>query len=211
MGIVLLDKSPLMHSIQVTIKYALDRFFSSLLLIILSPVFLIISLIIKADGGPVFFSQQRLGLHGICFKIYKFRSMIVNADDFLDDKGLPTRARITKVGAFLRKTSLDELPQLINVFLGNMSIVGPRPALPENLHEYTDEQKQRLLMKPGVTGLAQVNGRNSLKWSERIQYDVQYVKHFSLWLDIKIVLKTIWVVCTSKGMAEDRNPSDFMF
>lgn len=198
------------HRNQIAVKYAQDRVFALLLILILSPVWLAIMLAIKLDdGGPVFFTQDRLGKDGTIFKIYKFRTMIVNADQFLDEQGRVTgKNRITRVGKFLRALSLDELPQLINIFKGEMSVIGPRPVLPSHYPRYTDYQKRRLLMKPGVTGLAQVNGRNTLKWSQRIEYDVWYIEHYSLWLDIKILLKTIKVVLSREGIVMDRNPHE---
>ncbi len=198
------------HHNQIAIKYILDRVFALFLILILSPLWLAIMLAIKLDdGGPVFFTQDRLGKDGSIFKIYKFRTMIVNADQFLDEQGRVTKKnRITRVGKFLRALSLDELPQLINIFKGEMSVIGPRPVLPTHYPRYTDYQKQRLLMKPGVTGLAQINGRNTLKWSQRIEYDVWYIEHYSLWLDMKILLKTIKVVLLREGIVMDRNPHE---
>lgn len=178
-----------------------------LLLIVLSPILLAIALAIKLeDGGPVLFSQERLGLHARPFKVHKFRSMIVDADRFLDEQGRVTRTRLTRVGKFLRFASLDELPQLINILKGEMSIIGPRPVLPFHLPRYTEEQKKRFAMRPGVTGLAQVNGRNQLLWSRRLELDVKYVETYSLLLDLKIFLKTIKVVLFREGVATDRNP-----
>ena len=195
---------------QIAIKYALDRVFALSLIILLSPLWGAIMLAIKLDDrGPVFFTQDRLSKDESIFKIYKFRTMIVDADRFLDEKGhVTSQNRITRVGKFLRALSLDELPQLINIFKGEMSIIGPRPVLPSHLPRYTQEQRRRLLMKPGVTGLAQVNGRNTLKWSQRIEYDIWYVEHYSLWLDLKILLKTIKVVLLREGIVMDRNPHE---
>ncbi len=198
------------HYNQMVIKYAVDKVFALLLLLILSPLWLAIMLAIKLDdGGPVFFTQSRLGKGGKIFKIYKFRTMIVGADQFLDEHGrVVGKNRITRVGKFLRSLSLDELPQLINILKGEMSIIGPRPALPAHYPRYTDHQKRRLLMKPGVTGLAQINGRNTLKWSQRIKYDVWYIEHYSLWLDLKILLRTIKVILLREGVVLDRNPHE---
>ncbi len=194
-------------NIQISLKYTLERVVALILFLLCLPVFLVIALLIKKDGGPVLFSQQRLGLEGHTFKILKFRSMVVGADRFLNNKGESTVNRITPIGHFLRKTSLDELPQLVNIVKGDMAIIGPRPTLVEHFQYYTDTQKKRFQMKPGVTGLAQVNGRNTLKWSRRLAYDFEYVDKYSLWLDFKIAFKTVKVVLTGDGMVMDRNAS----
>jgi lipopolysaccharide/colanic/teichoic acid biosynthesis glycosyltransferase len=198
------------HPKQIKIKYALDRLVALFLVIILSPLWIAIMIAIKLDdGGAIFFTQERLGKNANLFRIYKFRTMVEDADRFLDEQGRVTsEKRITRVGKFLRALSLDELPQLINILKGEMSIIGPRPVLPSHLPRYTPEQKRRLLMKPGVTGLAQVNGRNTLKWSQRIAYDVWYIDHYSLWLDVKILVKTIKVVLLREGIVLDRNPDE---
>ena len=153
-------------------------------------------LIIKIDSpGPAIFKQERLGLNGKVFNIYKFRSMCQDAEKkgtgVYSLKGDP---RVTKVGRFIRATSIDELPQLINILKGEMSFIGPRPTLtyhPWKLEEYTDEQMKRFKVRPGVTGLAQINGRKDIPWDERIIYDVNYVENLSFMLDLKILLKTI--------------------
>lgn len=153
-------------------------------------------LIIKIDSpGPAIFKQERLGLNGKVFNIYKFRSMCQGAEKkgtgVYSLKGDP---RVTKVGRFIRATSIDELPQLINILKGEMSFIGPRPTLtyhPWKLEEYTDEQIKRFKVRPGVTGLAQINGRKDIPWDERIIYDVNYVENLSFMLDLKILLKTI--------------------
>lgn len=192
-------------NIQILFKYTIEKIIALTIFIICLPFLLIIAILIKKDGGPVLFTQQRLGLSGRIFKILKFRSMVVDADRFLNDKGESTANRITPVGHILRKTSLDELPQLINIIKGEMTIIGPRPTLTEHFQYYSDVQKKRFQMKPGITGLAQVNGRNTLKWSERLAYDVEYVDKYSLWLDFKIAVKTVKVVLTGDGMVMDRN------
>ena len=178
------------------IKRGLDIIFSLLLLIIGGIYLLIVGLIIKIDSpGPAIFKQERLGLNGKVFNIYKFRSMCQGAEKkgtgVYSLKGDP---RVTKVGRFIRATSIDELPQLINILKGEMSFIGPRPTLtyhPWKLEEYTDEQMKRFKVRPGVTGLAQVNGRKDIPWDERIIYDVNYVENLSFMLDLKILLKTI--------------------
>lgn len=178
------------------IKRILDVIFATVMLVFLSPLMLLVGLIIKLESkGPALFKQDRRGLNGNPFKIYKFRSMTVGAEkqgtgvySFKDDP------RVTKVGKFIRKTSIDELPQLINILKGEMSFIGPRPVLtyhPWKLEEYTEEQKKRFNVLPGVTGLAQLNGRKELEWPERIKLDVVYVENVSFSMDIKLLLLTI--------------------
>jgi undecaprenyl phosphate N,N'-diacetylbacillosamine 1-phosphate transferase len=171
-------------------------------LIITSPLWLYVVIKIKAeDRGPVFFIQERVGKDGKLFRMYKFRSMVVGAEK----KGLGVFVstddeRITKIGKFIRKTSIDELPQLINVLKGEMSIVGPRPTLEYQVERYNKEQKRRLLVKPGITGWAQVNGRNNMTWPEKIKLDLWYVDHWSVGLDLKIIGRTIILVIKRKGI-----------
>lgn len=185
-----------MMKLQYLIKRIFDFIASFIGLIVLSPLFLIIAILIKIDSpGPVFFKQVRGGKGNKYFKIYKFRTMCNNAEKMgLGYKTNSNDSRITKVGNILRKTSLDELPQLINIAKGEMSIVGPRPALTVQTDNYNTYERKRLDVKPGVTGYAQVNGRNSLSWDEKIALDIHYVEKFSLFLDIKILFKTIGVV-----------------
>lgn len=193
--------------IQRNIKYLLDRIFALVLSIFLLPIFAFIAVAIKIeDQGPVFFRQKRPGLYGRPFFIWKFRSMVPNADSLLNADRRVEMNRVTKVGKLLRLLSADELPQIINILIGEMSFIGPRPALWEHMSRYTEEQKKRFLMKPGITGLAQVNGRNLLKWSKRIEYDLQYIEHYSLWLDLNILFRTIKVVLLREGIVLDRNP-----
>lgn len=189
------------------IKELLDRIFSLILIILLAPLFIILILCTKLDSkGPVFFLQERVGKGGRIFRILKFRTMIPNAIQI--GSGVYTEdndPRITRIGRFLRRTSLDELPQLINILKGDMSFIGPRPTLEYQVKEYDDFQKKRLLMKPGVTGLAQINGRNSISWPERIRYDVTYIESWSLFLDLKIFLKTFLVVFKQEGLYGERD------
>lgn len=181
------------------LKRIMDFVFSLLLLIIISPLLIMVALAIRVESkGSILFKQNRLGLNGKTFKIYKFRSMVENAEKIgtgvYSFKG---DSRVTKVGSFIRKTSLDELPQLLNILKGEMSIIGPRPTLeyhPWPLNEYTKEQKKRFNLRPGVTGLAQVNGRKEVPWPERIILDVKYINNVSLLMDLKIFLKTIFKV-----------------
>lgn len=183
-----------MISYYVIIKRIIDLVFSLILIILLSPLFLVVSLAIKLDSsGPVFFKQTRTGLNGEDFTLLKFRSMVAD-NDVYDFK---TGDRITKVGNFIRKTSLDELPQLINIIRGDMSFVGPRPWLPILNDYYTENQKRRFLVRPGITGLAQVSGRKDLNILDRIELDIKYVNEVSFITDIKIIIKTIMVVFDS--------------
>lgn len=201
-------KIGLMRKFQLFIKRAFDIVVSLTLIIVFTviPVFIIVPILIKATSkGPVVFKQDRVGKDGKVFKIYKFRTMRI-PEDSLDENGeqLPPKKRITKVGKFLRKTSLDELMQLFNVLGGSMSIIGPRPTLPYQVERYNDEQKRRHEMRPGVTGWAQVNGRNDLSWTEKIVYDVEYIDKFSLLMDIKILFKTVGVVFRRDGIEFNR-------
>lgn len=184
------------------VKAVFDRLFALVGLIILLPLFAIIALLIRLDSpGPVFFRQLRAGKDGRLFHIYKFRTMVVGAEKI--GLGVQTRAddpRITRVGRILRKLSLDELPQLINILKGEMSFVGPRPTLPYQVLRYNPRQKGRLLVPPGVTGWAQIHGRKTLTWPERIEYDVWYVEHWSLWLDLIILLRTLPAILTARGV-----------
>jgi len=182
------------------IKRVIDIFVSILILFIISPLFLLISLLIFVTmGRPIFFKQMRPGKNENLFKLYKFRTMTNKRR--LDGKLLPDSSRITVIGSFLRKTSIDELPELFNVVKGDMSLVGPRPLLVEYLPYYTDKEKIRHTVRPGITGLAQVHGRNLLGWQERLEKDIEYVEKMNFFLDIEIILKTILIVFQRKGAA----------
>jgi lipopolysaccharide/colanic/teichoic acid biosynthesis glycosyltransferase len=176
-----------------TLKALFDGFFALLLLILLAPAFAIVAALIKIDSkGPVFFLQERVGKDGKVFRIHKFRTMVVNAINMGHGVSVAENdPRITRVGKFLRDWSIDELPQLIDVFTGRMSFVGPRPTLQYQVDQYTAEQRQRLKMRPGITGLAQVSGRKGIPWAKRIEFDVWYVNHWSPWLDFRILLRTV--------------------
>lgn len=186
-----------MKTINLFIKRLVDFLGSLIGLIIISPFLVFVAIAIKLTSkGPVFFKQERLGKDGSTFKIIKFRTMVMNAEKIGTGLFLKTDEddRITRVGKVLRATSLDELPQLLNVLSGNMSLVGPRPPVPHHPYkykDYTDFQRKRFKMKPGMTGLTQITVRNSVAWDERIPIDVEYVESFNLWLDIKILFKTI--------------------
>lgn len=200
-----------MRKFQLFIKRAFDLTVSIILLIflIVIPVMIVIPILIRLTSkGPAVFTQERVGKDGKIFKIYKFRTMLIPEESFASDgRQLEPKERITKVGRFLRKTSLDELMQIFNVINGTMSFVGPRPSLPYQVQNYTERQKDRFLMRPGVTGWAQVNGRNDLTWSEKIEYDIEYIEKFSLWFDIRIFFKTVSVVLKQDGIAFTKEDS----
>lgn len=198
-----------MRKFQLFLKRLVDIVASLIGIILLTviPVLIIVPIWIKLDSkGPAVFTQDRTGKGGKTFKIYKFRTMRI-PEDSLDENGeqLEPKKRITKAGKFLRKTSIDELMQLFNVLKGDMSIVGPRPTLPYQMERYDERQLHRLDMRPGVTGWAQVNGRNDLTWTEKIEYDLEYVENYSLWFDIKILFKTVGVVFKSEGIEFNKN------
>lgn len=184
-----------MRHLSLLLKRLGDVLFSGIGLIILSPIFLVVSILIKVCmPGPIFFTQERVGKNMKKFYILKFRTMRVDLDaerhyDFSKD-----RDRLTEVGKVLRRLKIDELPQLINVFRGEMSLVGPRPTIMKQVELYSNYQLKRLEMAPGMTGLAQVNGNISLPWEQRIEYDIEYVKSFSILLDLKILTKTLGIV-----------------
>lgn len=187
-------------------KRSFDTIASLLALLLLSPLFLVIAVRIKLeDGGPVIYSQTRLGKNEKPFKMYKFRSMVQNADQIkqqlLDQNEvegamfkMKEDPRVTKTGKWIRKYSLDELPQLVNVLLGDMSLVGPRPPLPSEVAEYTDYDKQRLLVTPGCTGLWQATIRNDSNFDEMVYLDIRYINKMNIWIDFYIILKTVWIM-----------------
>lgn len=171
------------------VKSIVDKMLSLLLIIFFSPVYIMVGLLIYIKiGDPILFRQKRPGLKGKIFGIYKFRTMTNEKDK--DGNLLPDEQRLVGIGKFIRSTSLDELPQLFNVLKGEMSFVGPRPLLIEYLDLYNDEQKRRHDVKPGITGWAQVNGRNAISWEQKFEYDVWYVDNQSFWLDMKILWMT---------------------
>lgn len=177
------------------LKRTVDILVSGLLLILLAPLLMLVTVLIKIeDWGPVFFLQERAGFQGRIFSIYKFRTMYVNPDRNHDREIRDGDSEVTRVGRWLRRFKIDELPQLYNVLRGDVSLVGPRPALPRDTENYTPFQSRRLEIKGGLTGLAQVNGNTFLTWPERIIYDVEYVDTVSLKLDLVIILKTLLVV-----------------
>ena len=181
------------------VKRAIDILIAGLALILSLPIQLVVALLVRLNlGSPVLFKQQRPGRSGRMFKMYKFRTMRDITEDLVSDED-----RITPFGSWLRSTSLDELPELLNVLKGDMSIVGPRPLLPEYLPLYTARQARRHEVRPGVTGLAQVKGRNAMPWAERLAWDVRYVETRSFSLDCRIVLDTFKVVLKREGITEE--------
>lgn len=184
------------------LKRIFDFLVATLAFIVLSPIFLIVMVgLFFANSGKPFFFQLRPGKDGEIFRIVKFKTM----NDRTDREGnlLPDAQRLTEIGKFVRKTSLDEIPQLLNVIKGDMSLVGPRPLLPSYLELYNDFQRRRNEVKPGITGWAQVNGRNSISWEQKFAYDVWYVDHLSFLLDMKILLLTVKKVFISEGINEE--------
>ena len=187
---------------KTTIKPFLDFLAALIGLILMSPIFVIVTLLLAlANEGKPFFFQRRPGKNGQLFSIIKFKTMTDKKDK--NDNLLPDAERLTAVGSFVRKTSLDEIPQLLNVLKGDMSLVGPRPLLPEYLPLYTLEQKKRHDVKPGITGWAQVNGRNALSWSDKFKRDVEYVEQQSFVLDCKILFLTLKKVLVSEGISQN--------
>ena len=191
-------------------KRLFDLLLSLSVLVVISPVLLVIgTLILIKIGKPVIFFQERPGRHGLIFRIYKFRSMTDTRDQ--DGQLLPDYKRITKFGEFLRKYSLDELPELINVLKGNMSLIGPRPLLKEYLPIYNEEQARRHEVLPGITGWAQINGRNAITWEEKFKLDVYYVDNVSFFLDMKIMALTLYKVINKEGINSGINETMPMF
>lgn len=186
-------------------KRASDVIISVLMLIALSPILLIVAILIKIESkGPAIFEQERIGLNGKVFNIYKFRSMCVGAEKMGSGQySFKGDSRVTKIGKIIRTLSIDELPQLVNIIKGDMSLIGPRPVLtyhPWKFNEYSNEQKKRFTVRPGITGLAQINGRKALDWNERIKFDIYYTENLSLLLDIDIFFKTIIkIICASNN------------
>ncbi|PEJ47267.1 sugar transferase [Bacillus wiedmannii] len=194
------------------IKRLMDMFGALCGIVLLLPIFIIVTILIKLEDpkGPVFFKQVRVGKDGREFGMYKFRSMVTDAEERLKDLlqrnevsgamfKMKDDPRVTKIGRFIRKTSIDELPQLLNVLKGDMSLVGPRPPLPREVKEYTSYDKQRLLVTPGCTGLWQVSARNSVGFNEMVKLDLEYIQNRNIIYDMKIIIKTIKVVCSSQN------------
>jgi lipopolysaccharide/colanic/teichoic acid biosynthesis glycosyltransferase len=187
------------------LKRSCDIVGSGLGIVVLSPVILVTMLAVKLSSpGPVFYKQKRLGKDGVPYEIFKLRTMMDKAPDLKNADGsmLTTASdpRVTKVGKFLRRTSLDEIPQLFNALIGNMSLVGPRPDRADQLSLYDPGEERKLLMKPGITGLAMVRGRNSIPWKRRVAIDIEYIENYSLWLDAKIFFTTVPIVLLGRGV-----------
>ncbi|MEK4935483.1 sugar transferase [Bacillus sp. FSL M7-1345] len=200
------------NGLYLFMKRLMDMFGTLCGIFLLSPVFIIVTILIKLEDpkGSVFFKQIRVGKDGKEFGMYKFRSMVTDAEERLKDLlqhnevsgamfKMKDDPRVTKLGKFIRKTSIDELPQLLNVLKGDMSLVGPRPPLPREVNEYTDYDKQRLIVTPGCTGLWQVSARNSVGFNEMVQLDLEYIQNRNIIYDMKIIIKTIKVVCSSQS------------
>lgn len=182
-------------------KRLFDIFIAAHILAIASPVMLVTALLVRIfHGSPVIFGQQRPGYLGRIFRIFKFRTMTDERNP--DGSLLPDAQRLTPLGKFLRASSLDELPELLNILRGEMSLVGPRPLLVQYLKRYSPEQARRHDVLPGMTGWAQVNGRNALEWEDKFRLDVWYVDHWSFWLDIKIIFMTFWKVFKREGISQ---------
>ncbi len=185
---------------SIFLKRLIDIVLAFLFMVFFLPLWLIVGIFIKIESkGSIFYKHNRVGIQGQEFSCFKFRSMYVGSDantlvSDSDDK------RITRIGRFLRKSSLDETPQLINVFFGSMSIVGPRPALPSQVKEFTEKERDKLLVKPGLTGWTQINGRNSIPYKKRMELDCWYAKNWNILLDLKILLKTPFVIFKQEGI-----------
>ena len=184
------------------VKRAIDVVLVLIGMVLLAPLFAVLAWKVRRElGSPVLFTQARPGLNGEAFRLRKFRTMTDERD--ADGRLLPDEERLTRFGRFLRSTSLDEIPEMVNVLRGDMSLVGPRPLLVEYLERYSPTQARRHEVRPGITGWAQINGRNNMTWDDKLALDVWYVDHRSLWLDVRILLKTLWVMVTRQGVSLD--------
>jgi lipopolysaccharide/colanic/teichoic acid biosynthesis glycosyltransferase len=190
------------HGWRLMVKRSIDRMFAAVVLLMLGPVMLFVwVLILTVMGTPALFRQRRPGRNGVPFTVLKFRTMNSAVDRF--SNLLPDADRLTRLGRLLRAASLDELPQLWNVLRGDLSLVGPRPLLMTYLDRYTPEQMRRHEVLPGITGWAQINGRNALSWPEKFELDLWYVDHWSLWLDLQILCRTSWMVAKRAGISQE--------
>jgi exopolysaccharide biosynthesis polyprenyl glycosylphosphotransferase len=204
-------RRPRLRRLRQAVKSAFDRVAAAVLLIILAPVFIAIGLLVRlTTPGPALFTQTRIGRNGRAFRMVKFRSMVVDAESRLEDFAAANEQdgplfkmrrdpRVTRIGRFLRRSSIDELPQLFNVLTGSMSLVGPRPPLPAEVATYGDDVWERFRVKPGITGLWQVSGRSDLSWEESVRLDLHYVHSWSLWLDLVVLCKTARAVLRADG------------
>jgi len=187
---------------QKAVKRIFDLLAAIILCIVLTPLFLVIAILVRSKlGAPVLFKQKRPGKNGVPFTIYKFRTMAECRSK--DGKLVPDEERLTDFGRKLRESSLDELPELFNVVKGDMSLVGPRPLLMDYMEKYNEEQARRHEVRPGITGWAQINGRNAISWEEKLKFDIWYIDHWSLWLDFKILLLTIGKVWRREGISQE--------
>lgn len=192
------------------IKRWLDFILSLIVIIILSPILLIVAILVRIKlGSPVIFKQKRPGLHEKIFTLYKFRTMTDEKDK--DGNLLPDDQRLTKFGKLLRSTSLDELPELFNILKGDMSFIGPRPLLVRDMIFMSNEQRKRHIIRPGLSGLAQVNGRNNINWEDKLSYDLRYIENITLFGDINLVLRTIEIVFKRTDINRDGTDSDIDF
>lgn len=201
----------LKFKLQPCMKRALDVMASLSLALLVSPLLIVVAVLIKLDKGPIFYRQKRVGLNGAVFEMWKFRSMVVDADQVRDELEsenemqngvifkMKRDPRITRVGRVIRKLSIDELPQLINILRGEMSLVGPRPPIPAEVAQYTRSDRRRLAVLPGLTCFWQVNGRSDIPFDRQVELDVKYIESQSLWLDLRLMLKTIPAVLAAKG------------
>lgn len=184
------------------VKRILDFLCSLLMILVLSPVFIVLAILVRVKlGSPVLFKQERPGKNGKIFQMYKFRSMTEERDE--NGELLSDEIRLTSFGKKLRSTSLDELPELLNILKGDMSFIGPRPLLVKYLPLYSERQSHRHDVHPGITGYAQVNGRNAISWEEKFEKDIWYVEHLSFWTDVRILLKTVAVVFRREGISSE--------
>ncbi len=198
-----ISRSPLL-SVDRSLKSIFDRLMAAVLLLLFSPILIVVAIVLRLRmGSPIVFTQARPGKDGQIFTVYKFRTMTSDCD--ANGNLRSDEERLIPLGQFLRKASLDELPQLWNVLIGDMSFVGPRPLLVRYLERYNSEQARRHNVRPGITGWAQVNGRNTLTWDEKFSLDLWYVDNWSLWLDLKILLLTVKKVFKQEGISQSEN------
>ena len=196
----------MIRKVNLFLKRLFDIIFSGVGMVLLSPFLVLISILIKVVmPGPVLFKQIRVGKNKRLFKIFKFRTMKIDKEAENSHDISKDTERLTTLGRLLRRTKIDELPQLVNVFTGDMSLVGPRPTFEEQVRKYDQHQMKRLDMRPGMTGLAQINGNTALSWEERIRFDIRYVENFNVMLDIKILLRTVGVVVMGEERFVDLN------
>jgi lipopolysaccharide/colanic/teichoic acid biosynthesis glycosyltransferase len=199
LGVTELDSREIVTVVEYRGKRALDMLLTLASAPVWIPICIVCAVLIRIDSpGPILFRQSRVGRAGTSFEILKFRSMI---DDPKGNPLIPDQKRVTRIGRVLRRWSLDELPQLLNVLRGEMSLVGPRPTLPYQVERYDDRQRRRLAVRPGLTGLAQLNGRNTISWTKRIEWDLEYIGRQSAWFDMRLLALTPMTVLTARGIS----------